>query len=528
MARERRGKWDGRKAGAHEQANLRYRFVKMGRDKLRDDGAATKDREWIRSQGLPGLVWIGQMNIRFVVLSAFLMAVFTMGGTGRSDSESTLVLRPLSALVLGYGLLSLRREQILVYRWLFGVAIAWVAMTLVQVIPLPVGLADSLPGHGIVADLDNLTGLRDGFRTISLTPVLTRSAFWAEMGPLAVLVLGVQLSRVEQNRLLPLIILIGLASAMLGFMQILGDANGDLYLYQDTNWGLPVGFFANRNHQGVFLACLVPMLGVWWRDSEAYQGAGVSLRMVAALAAGVLLVPMILLTGSRTAVAILVLASLSLPLVSYRPKAVPTASSSDRRGGVLARMRTFAPFGFALVAVAVALAAVWVGRAPSLDRLFSSSVADDLRVQILPTVRAMIAQYWLLGSGLDSFGPVYRVNEPDSVLMPLMMNSAHDEWLELIMTAGIPGVLVLTAVLGLWLSRIRILVATARSNSPPYFVRLGFVIFLFYLIASTTDYHVRDASISCMLVVLAIWMVSPSGGESAQGRRGLCCANLRD
>lgn len=445
---------------------------------------------------------------RFWVLGAFLVMMFGMAGSCRVDNESLMIVRPLSAIVLGFGLSSLTMEQIRAYRWLFVVAVVSVAVAIAQLLPLPAQMIYAMSGHGVVAEIDRAIGNYGAPHPISLTPTLTRNALWSMMGPLAVLVLGVQLSTVQQGRLLPLLILIGIASAALGVLQILGDPKGIFYTFQDTDNGLPVGLFANRNHQAVFLATMLPMLAVWLRTAEPTRRATQSAQSfgrpigVAVLGAGLLLI--ILLTGSRSGVAMALLACLGVPLVIYRP--TPRRSRPSGRSGSLGNLRRVAPIALVVFAGLIVLAAVWSNRALSLDRLFTNNIGEDMRVQILPTLRSIIAEYWPMGSGLGSFIDVFRMHESADILMQKSMNNAHDDWLEALMTAGAPGAAILVFVTVLWLSRVALLIRSRNSSTPPYIVRLGFFIFLLYTLASFTDYHVQDGSISCLIVVVAIWM----------------------
>ena len=196
-----------------------------------------------------------------------------------------------------------------------------------------------------------------------------------------------------------------------------------------------------------------------------------------------------------------VLACLSLPFVISRGSSVSVKAHSIRNGrrtsGISALL---AIFGLGLVAMAI-----WVGRAVSVDRLFATSVSDDLRIQILPTVRGMVHTYWPWGTGLGTFKPVYRVHETSSVLMSVIMNHAHNDWLEAVMTAGAPGIALVLAAAALWLSRLMVVYTARKSPNPPYYVRLGLSVIMLFALASISDYHIRTPSISCLMVVAAIW-----------------------
>ena len=457
---------------------------------------------------------LGSGSAQFFVLSAFLAAAFAMGGSARGDIQSLMILRPLAALTLGFGLTSLEWGHIRSCRCLFGLAASCVLLAIVQLIPLPGTVSYALPGHGLIADIDRASGNFGVARPISLAPSQTWNALWSMMPPLAVLVLGAQMSGAEHRKLLTLVLGIGLLSACLGFAQTVSDAQGPLYFYDDMGRGLPVGLLANRNCQAVFLAALLPALGVWARLHEAGPdprgGRGVSVYMIGASVLGLCLVPLILLTGSRMGAAVGLLAFLAAPLAVRRAK---RGGGPPAAGGRAARLVRLLPLaGLAGGAGLVALANAG-GRALSLDRLFAQSPGDGLRIQILPTVKALIGQHWPLGTGLGTFKPVYRVFEPDSVLAPSIMNHAHNDWLEVPMTAGVGGALILLAASIAWSWR---LVSTLRSRpgaGTQYLTRLGVLIVLLFAVASVSDYHLRTPSIACLLALAAIWAATDTQNE---------------
>jgi hypothetical protein len=444
--------------------------------------------------------------VQFWLLAAFLVCVFALGGSSRGDAGSLAVLRPLSALTLGVGCLSLEWAHVRRFRYLFALAGACVALPALQLLPLPSNVFEALPGRSIVGEIGRLAGTGGAWRPLSLAPARTWNALWSLMAPLATLVLGAQLPPRELRRLLDVVLAIGLADVALSVAQVFGDPTGPLYFYADTNAGSPVGFFANRNHQAVFLASLLPMLAAWPAVSG---GARQSLRLgrrraLAALAVGLALVPLILLTGSRTGTLVALAACLSVPAVLNGGAGGARGANAGAPGG---RRRWLAPAG-AAAGLGLVVASIWVGRAVSVDRLFGTDLSQDLRYKILPTVRGMAHTYWPLGSGLGSFKPAYRLEEPGGVLMPLIMNQAHNDWLELPAIAGLPGLLILLAAGLLWLSRVGAFWAARGASEASLLARVGFVMVALLAAASVTDYPIRVPAISCLLAIAAMWLAS--------------------
>ena len=86
----------------------------------------------------------GMASAKFWWLAAFLMLVFAMGGSARGDIESLIILRPVSAMILGISLTSLKWEQVRTYRWLFALAAGCITYT-VLLNPLTYASAEFYP-----------------------------------------------------------------------------------------------------------------------------------------------------------------------------------------------------------------------------------------------------------------------------------------------------------------------------------------------------------------------------------------------
>jgi O-antigen ligase len=93
--------------------------------------------------------------------------------------------------------------------------------------------------------------------------------------------------------------------------------------------------------------------------------------------------------------------------------------------------------------------------------------------------------------------------EPDNLLRPTFSNHAHNEALEILFTAGIPGAaLTLLAIVFLAVAIWR---ALRTSGDAALFKRLGIVVIILLAIASISDYPVRTPILSAVFVLAAIW-----------------------
>jgi O-antigen ligase len=299
-----------------------------------------------------------------------------------------------------------------------------------------------------------------------------------------------------------------------GALQILGDPQGPLYFYDITHNGLPVGLFANRNHQAVFLVTLLPMLFAWVKLGEFIKGGADRVtygwRFWPIMGGGaVLLLPLILMTGSRSGLAIALLALAILPLLALGLRGLAS-------GDTAARFR-WALWLLPLILVVLAGLSVVLGRALSVERLVAGA-DGEMRVLILPQVLAMIRDYLPLGTGMGTFEAVYQLHEPGGLLRSFYMNHVHDDWLELALTGGIPAILLVAMAVVAFAVRCVKLIRVSAGYPPAVLCgRLGAVVLVVFALASITDYPLRVPALSCLAAVAVLWMRSPaiSGSREA-------------
>lgn len=468
-------------------------------------------------RGMPKLrqfAWLAG-SASFKQLALLLIITFLMGGSTRSDIMSLIVLRPLSVLLLASGCWTLRREQWRDAPFLCGMAAVTVALLLLHLVPLPPALWQALPQREIIAALDRVTGVGAVWRPLSMAPSLTWNALFALAVPLAVLVHGLQVSHQELRRLMILTLVAGAASVLLGVLQTLGDADGGLYLYRASSRGTAVGLFANRNHQAVFLAALMPVLALLTTGHNTLaRHRGRTLFLL--FAAVAVLMVMLLLLGSRAGLVCGVVGLLSVAIMA-----------GSRMNRMRERPRWIGAAiigGFSIIAILIVVA-VASGQATSVRHALNSSSNDDLRFLVWPIAwRAALALLpW--GSGIGTYQPVFQLFESTGMLRSTYSNHAHSDWLEVVMTAGIPGVALLTAAVAGYVGALG---RTWRQRRFPgtALAWTGLVIILLCGIGSTADYPLRAPIMSALFILACLWTraglvrTSPHGGEVLQRRAG--------
>lgn len=450
----------------------------------------------------------------FWLLAIYLTLVFLMGGGSRPDVQSLIILRPLAVTICGIALLSLQWEHVRAYRGIFAFTAATFLLIIVHFIPLPPSVWHGLPGRDLMIAVDRVAGIEGQWRPIALVPVLAWNAFYALFVPLAILLLGVQLTPEERYRLLLVVLGLGLFSGIWGLFQVLGAADGPLYLYRYTTNGAAVGLFANRNHQAVLLSCLFPMLAIFASFGDQNNKRN-NLKKWLALGGGSFLIPLILVTGSRAGIFTGII-GLFLAFVLYRkPLQIPSAAGSARQ------KINLVPFIIGFGTLLLATVTIIYSRAEAFRRLLTLDQGEELRWQIWEPISQMAMKYFPVGSGIGSFVQAYQIDEQDRLLGLTYVNRAHNDFLEIWLTAGVPGAILLAlAALGLGRASYSAFKRSTVSSRSVSYARLGAVVLFILSFASVVDYPLRTPSIACLAVIALIWLrgepmarVEKAGGD---------------
>ena len=429
------------------------------------------------------------LGIPFILFCVFMLAVFLAGGSSWSDEPHLILLRPLALVVAAIGLWSLRLEHIRQFwaAWLiFGLA---ALLTASHLVPLPYDVWSNLPGRQVILDIDRAVGLGQISRPLSMSPEATMNALLSLSVPLAVLVLASQFDGLRQRRALGVVLLLSFTSAAVGLLHATG---ADILLYSRQASQDVAGLFVNRNHQAALLALIFPMAAV-----AISVGVGVGLpRKIEAFAGTAMClvaVPLVLITGSRTG---LLVAGASLVLV-FAFGLLPLKRVA---------IRPWVRYSAAFASVGgLVWATIWVSRDLAIKRLEDDT--EGLRWPVWQSIVDMLPHYLPWGTGVGSYVEAYKVLEPDNLLRPTFSNHAHNEALEILFTAGIPGgALMLLAFVFLAAAVWRGLRA---AGDAALFKRLGILVIILLAIASISDYPSRTPILSAVFALAAIWATAP-------------------
>jgi hypothetical protein len=457
---------------------------------------------------------IHPLQVRFFIFLAFIVLCFLGGGGSRGDIMSLLYLRPAAVICMAAMLLvpgPVEWRSVRVPLMLLG---ALALLMIVQLIPLPPEIWTGLPGRGPFVEVAQVAGIEQPWRPLSITPDLTLNSLAALLIPLAALVGYAAIGPAQRQWLLPTLVAGALVSALFAIGQLAGGPGSRFYLYDITNLGSGVGLFANRNHQGMFLATIFPLLAAWALLPRRDGDAGGHRLLIAALV-GAFLVSMILATGSRAG---LILGGVGilfsyLQFANHRPRRIRTVR------GRWGRLLLFAPL---ILGAALLLLAILFARADALDRLLAEDpLADAARTQNIPLYLQMIRDMFPFGSGFGSFAPIFQVYEPFEVLDISYLNQAHNDLVEIAITGGLPALLILGGFILWWSWRsISVWRNQARFSTGIIFSRLGSMLILLLLLGSLADYPLRTPILSMVFAIACAWLASPRSTDNIGEIRG--------
>lgn len=425
----------------------------------------------------------------FWLLASLLCIVFFTGGSTWDSEYQLMLLRPAALLVAGCAILTLQREHITRHWVVCALFLAALLLTAAHLVPLPYAWWSAMPGRDIIVAIDQVAGLGEINRPLSMSPDATWNALYALSVPIAVLLLAVQLNVDGHKRILLLLLGLAALSGLFGLLQA-GGSNITFYPEQSPTSGL----FANRNHQGALLALLVPMAAAV--GAMGFNGRVSQFASVATAPAMVFItIPLLLVTGSRSAI---VVAAVGLIF------AVLIWSSVRQSNGQSWWQRIALPAVLTSIIGGLTWITGFAARDVAIERL--GGAEDDLRWPVWQSIVDTLPHYMPWGTGVGSYAQAYQVLEPDTLLRPTISNHAHNEFLEVAFTAGIPGLVLMVIAAAALIAALWRAFSSKAGNAPAaIFSRLGASVIVLLAIASATDYPARTPILAAVLALAAVW-----------------------
>lgn len=419
--------------------------------------------------------------------SLLLGATLLLGGSSREHAIQLMLLELISLPLIPVAAWRLHKQTRLTgLKTPLALLAAILALPLMQLIPIPFPLWESLPGRGDAAQAMRLAGVLPAFLPFSVTPQATWSGFLALLIPSAIF-LGAAACTPDQRRWLGgLVVLAAGLSILLGLAQVVGGPQSFLRFYPTTNPDSAVGLFANRNHQAIFLLIALPLLTPW--IGLMARGGKDRLVLLAVLCLGLLGTALVSVAITRSRAG----------LVLTAPALIGTIAILWRQRG---RQGLSAPVGGSLLAAGAALIGVGFFAIDAVLRRFSPTFSEDYRIEVWPYVAKAAVAFSPAGSGMGSFEAVYRAFEPPELMGPSFVNHAHNEYLQFWLEGGWPG-LALLAWAGLWALRSSIL---AWPSVGPRFQQgqIASVVIGLLALHAIVDYPTRTPAIMGLLALMA-------------------------
>ena len=436
---------------------------------------------------------------RQAIVPAYILLCILLGGSSQGV-WGNMILQLLAVGLIGWSAFAPRATPLSrPAKALFLVTALTLLLVIAQLVPMPPDLWAALPGRTAVADGFRQLGMDLPWLPISVAPYETMAAILALLPPLAVLS-AMLLADAYRPRWLAYAVLGGtLAAVLLGALQVSGPANATSpwYLYQRTNHGLATGFFANSNHMAtlliVSLALLLALVGELRKRSKDTRAASGFLLL--AIAGALVLIMGIVLNGS-------------LAVLLLGPAVLVAGATMLLRNGKRLRMRAAA---FAALAAAAMLA---VYLSPLQDKLTeSNSTSFASRQKMWANTLPAITEHWVFGSGVGTFEPVYRRYEDHAEATRIYVNHAHNDYLEVALETGLPGILLLLYFLLWWAGRAQ---AIWRSPASSRYAQAATIASAAILLHSIVDYPLRTTALSAIMAALLAIMAQPRSRETGQ------------
>ena len=402
------------------------------------------------------------------------------GGAGRQSAARNSSAIPL----IGWSLWRLVQDGVPHRRSrapLALLAVFLVGIALLQLVPLPPTIWTHLPGRGPIVAGYGLLGARLPWLPLTLAPDnALASLLW--LLPAFATLLAITVLGAFRARWIALVLIgVTLTSVMVGTLQLIGGADSPLYFYEMTNPGVGVGFFANANHNATLMLDCIPFLAAYQatllKRSSSPRSAS-AIRLVVAALFAVIAVGLVI-NGSLAGIGI----------------GVPVAMISLV---VFGRQRPSIRGGLVLATTVISIAAIaFIVIGPFGNNLIGKqqdNVELSRQTSFTLTLRAARA-YLPFGSGIGSFQPIYRTQEPLATIGRTYMNHAHSDWIELLLETGLVGIGLILLFL-FWSFRRARGIWSAEDKEP--FAQAAVIATAAMMLHSIVDYPLRTAALSAV------------------------------
>ncbi|ALE15478.1 Lipid A core-O-antigen ligase [Altererythrobacter epoxidivorans] len=424
-------------------------------------------------------------------LAGLIVIAVLAGGGGVAYGFANLAVQLVAIVVLAFNTDAQREFWARAPQPIRLLVAASLALPLVQLLPLPPAIWQALPGRELAIEAYAAARV-EGWHALSVAPHRTLVSLFGLLVPLAIIVVGYSADRDTLLKACLILAALGLASFILGAMQVLGGL-GPFYP-ENRMPGVLFGTFANRNTTGLFLVaclsvvCLVPYVRK-------------RLTPLGTVTLAVLLLLGIVLTQSRSAI---LLAAIPIGLALLRE-----LGGQKEKRAIVAGMAGIALAGLATIAFLSASGA----QGTRLDTIASRfAETDDARSDIWTDSLASAERFAPAGAGMGTFDEVFQVDESLEHMGFKRAGRAHNDFLELAIEAGVAGLLLAAAwiLLVIWLSW------RARVSDERWTAWTGSTVLSAIALQSVLDYPLRTEAMMAV-AAFAISLLLRFGRPTIKG-----------
>ncbi|HZG09341.1 MAG TPA: O-antigen ligase family protein [Allosphingosinicella sp.] len=430
--------------------------------------------------------------LRLALVPAYLVLCLVLGGASGGGYWANVALQLLAIPIILWAVVARRSAPISssAKQVMLLLALA-IMVVLVQLVPLPPSIWTSLGGRGEIVRGFEMLGQPLPWMPISLAPYRTiASALW--MLPALAIWFGiVRLGGYKSSWLAVALIVVTACAVGVGALQLAGGENSSLYFYRITNRGSAVGFFANSNNMAELLVVAIPFLAMLYlmarRGGSLQKSSALLLVLIGALS--VLLVG-IAVNGSLAGIGLAVPAlGAAALMILYRRKRLPV----------------WAPVAAALL---LAGSAALMLSAPFQNNLTSEQArtSQDSRYSSFGTSIQAAKDYLPLGSGIGTFPEIYPRYENPQAVTRWYMNHVHNDYIEVALETGLPGMALVALFLLWWLRRVFLI---WRADEPDHAARAATIASAVILTHSFVEFPLRTAAISAVFAMCVALMAEP-------------------
>jgi O-antigen ligase len=425
---------------------------------------------------------------RQAIAPAYLFACLILGGSAQGIWQN-MILQLAGLAIIAWAAAAPAEEPLLSpAKQLLLLAILGTLVVALELVPLPPRVWSHLGPRNQFVEGYRTLGIAVPALPLSLTPAKSLDALLGIIPPLAIFCAIVRLRAFRPAWLAAALLAGTVAGILIGALQVASSSSGQSpwYLYEETNVGAGVGFFANANHMAILLVVALPFLAAV--AATARRANVQRYSAVLALTIGIALVVMVglALNGSLAGY------GLALPVLAASALIVLPSSSPLRIWAVVVA-------GLLVIAAVGGLEITSIG---SSKFGHEASTSVQSRANILATTTKAMRDFLPFGSGLGSFREVYHLYERPEQVTNIYVIHAHNDYVELALETGVAGMMVMALFLAWWVVAVWRVWRTAEAGP---FARAAAIASAAILVHSLVDFPLRTAAISaCFAMCVAL------------------------